>query len=1061
MKIVFSMLVMVSALAVGIIWIQPQYVAAGSEAVTVSASSPIQVSAVVTGGPLLAIPSYEAANGQASSTIQTSSGVHTIPSATVVVADANVLPASITVTVGAQVFWANGTADPIQISSESFGRKIYLPMIARPGGQVVAEADTNRLDMQPREANWISDPIAPGGQYGRVFAQVGAFPYYVSHIAGVAGVVTVLSDTLANTTWVEADAGGAVAAGASTLEIPPGALAQDTAITVAEPISGTTMQADGMMMVGLEPSGLTFSRPATLTLSYGDTGTYDEEFLQVVAFNEQTGKWEPQEILAQDRQENTVTVKTEHFSWRLAWIADPLYVVMELPAKFLKPGHVLVRMDGHYDVSKPNNGCDGTAVWFPGHTGIFSETLGSSIGADAPASVIESNRFVDGPDPAGVINCTKSNDSGVRELSYSNFLMSSCGFYMGAMRNPNATDQQAVTARNSAAGKLDSGYLVVGQGNWLSNILGYECYSCVGLVEKAYDEAGADIISTWDEGAFITPLQQYRKLRPVDEITVHVGEQVRVPVKTIHKVVEPFGRDHYEIALLYPSATSLPTGSTYAGGIFNWMPQAGDGGKDFTVQFQAQATVDGKQYSAVQSLTIHVASAPLPPSPGVLSVFDDFSTYSAGAFPSNWTLFGSAQFTPSVQARGGSGSAYHVLEFPEVGWEYWDSFAIRNGVVMTDVYTVQVKLRFLNEIADRAGLTIAWDRNALTRIDIQPNVFNDEIEFRSSYGGSVTRLLPDVPIASNVDYWLRADIEPGKVSVFWSTDGMVFAKVLEATGLSRITGEAGVSTAGPHMPYTQFDNFSISAGLPPAVVDNIEEILIPAGSFEMGCANNNPTVEECLLSYELPLHTITLDAYYIDKFEVTNARYEVCVNAGGCTPPSPTTSHSRPSYYGNPTFADYPVINVNWSQADAFCKWAGKRLPTEAEWEKAARGSADTRTYPWGNDEPTCNEANVGLTDGSGLCVGDTDRVGVRPSGESPYGVMDMTGNVWEWVNDWFAFDYYSSSPSGNPPGPKTGTDHVIKGSAWDFSASRSAARVGYPPEHWDDIVGFRCARPL
>ncbi|HRA66585.1 MAG TPA: hypothetical protein PL187_11230, partial [Caldilinea sp.] len=210
---------------------------------------------------------------------------------------------------------------------------------------------------------------------------------------------------------IEAARGGAIQVGISKLDIPPGALAQDTVISVGEPISGVTMVDDGMLMVLLEPSGLSFSQPATLTIHYGDTGQYVEELLRVVAYNEQNGEWEPQQILVQDKQQNTVAVQTEHFSVRVAWVSDPLYLVMELPAQFLKPGHVLVRMDGHYNASKPNNGCNGTAIWFPGHTGIFSETVDSPLGIDLEGEVIESNRFVDGVD--GAINCTERNDSGV------------------------------------------------------------------------------------------------------------------------------------------------------------------------------------------------------------------------------------------------------------------------------------------------------------------------------------------------------------------------------------------------------------------------------------------------------------------------------------------------------------------------------------------------------------------------------------------------------------------------------------------------------------------------
>jgi serine/threonine-protein kinase len=219
-------------------------------------------------------------------------------------------------------------------------------------------------------------------------------------------------------------------------------------------------------------------------------------------------------------------------------------------------------------------------------------------------------------------------------------------------------------------------------------------------------------------------------------------------------------------------------------------------------------------------------------------------------------------------------------------------------------------------------------------------------------------------------------------------------------------------------------------------------VFVPAGEFTMGSND---------YSDEKPPHTVYLDAFWIDKFEVTNAAYKKCVDVGKRQPPSSPKSNTRDSYYGDLQYGNYPVIYVSWNDANACCTWAGKRLPTEAEWEKAARGT-DGRIYPWGN---TFEQSRLN----SGMVVGDTTEVGKYPSGASPYGVLDMAGNVWEWVADW-----YGSYPSGtqrNPTGPMSGEGRVVRGGALylDWYNVRVAVRHVLAPTASLSNVGFRCAR--
>ncbi len=242
--------------------------------------------------------------------------------------------------------------------------------------------------------------------------------------------------------------------------------------------------------------------------------------------------------------------------------------------------------------------------------------------------------------------------------------------------------------------------------------------------------------------------------------------------------------------------------------------------------------------------------------------------------------------------------------------------------------------------------------------------------------------------------------------------------------------------------------------------DGAVEVLIPAGAFTFGCIIEHNGGFDCP-DDELPSRRINLDAYYMDKYEVTNRQYALCAAAGVCAEPSYRYSATREDYYGNPEYDNYPAANVSWTEAAAYCAWVGGRLPTEAEWEKAARGT-DLRAYPWGDSDPNCGMANAKDEVKGSNCVGDTLPVGSLPEGASPYGVMDMAGNVWEWVQDWYVLDADGLRISVDPFAQDLGFHKVVKGGSWDYAWSR--LRISYNSDHEPDAhkisFGFRCAVP-
>jgi formylglycine-generating enzyme len=228
--------------------------------------------------------------------------------------------------------------------------------------------------------------------------------------------------------------------------------------------------------------------------------------------------------------------------------------------------------------------------------------------------------------------------------------------------------------------------------------------------------------------------------------------------------------------------------------------------------------------------------------------------------------------------------------------------------------------------------------------------------------------------------------------------------------------------------------------------DGAPMVLVPAGEFTMGSDEGDED--------EQPVHRVVLDSFYLDTFEVTNGRFAKFVAAIQSEPPWGFADHETPVVH-----AERPVRWVTWLEAMGYCLWAGKRLPTEAEWEKAARGT-DGRTYPWGNDPPTSAHAVFGLKEGGDETVSP---IGNRNSGASPYGVHDLAGNLYEWVTDWYDDAYYQTTPTRNPRGPLEGTTKGQRGGSYINSPYRlrSAFRTkGDPTEH-DPHVGFRCAQDV
>lgn len=222
-------------------------------------------------------------------------------------------------------------------------------------------------------------------------------------------------------------------------------------------------------------------------------------------------------------------------------------------------------------------------------------------------------------------------------------------------------------------------------------------------------------------------------------------------------------------------------------------------------------------------------------------------------------------------------------------------------------------------------------------------------------------------------------------------------------------------------------------------------VRVPGGEFTMGASLN---------AREQPVRRVWVDEFFVDRLETTVDEYAQCVRAGACQPPRKDVKDGTSYNWNNQGREKHPINGVDWEQARVYCAWKGKRLPTEAEWEKAARGT-DSREFPWGSQQPSCG---VAQTKG---CTGNTAPVGSFPGGASPYGAQDMAGNVWEWVSDWYEENAYQSQPARNPRGPSSGTKRGLRGGSWgiDHVFLRSAHRNAITPAHSGNDLGIRCAK--
>jgi formylglycine-generating enzyme required for sulfatase activity len=401
-------------------------------------------------------------------------------------------------------------------------------------------------------------------------------------------------------------------------------------------------------------------------------------------------------------------------------------------------------------------------------------------------------------------------------------------------------------------------------------------------------------------------------------------------------------------------------------------------------------------------------------------------TYATGDDPNNW-MIGVYELSVEIAGKINGKSFQSEEEHFRLDFRGGDLLVITKIEDGKHIEREQSTSNLHPRIVESPKIELKTDEKPATR-KVQPKLKTEYIVVIIS---AVATIIAGILSSPLIEKWLKPAPVPNAASTFTITP------LATDTPIPSMQAESMTSIATLLPDISVFD----PAG------NYIPMRLVPAGGFTMG--------NDDLSNREKPAHQVYLDTFYMDKYEVTNALYKACVDARVCEVPKIIRSTTRDSYYGNSQFDDYPVVYVDWYQASAYCEWRGARLPTEAEWEKAARGT-DERTYPWG-EGIDCSKANSRDIIQDKYCVGDTTEVGSYESGTSPFGLYDMAGNVWEWTADWY--DAYR----GNiVPDSNYGTTYrVVRGGSWRYGGNllRVSYRGRYKPDHWHDLTGIRCVR--